>query len=130
MVAFISTSASMSWNGYTISPTSISVTSPTPETATIPYLYDARGAAPRTVPTGDWAEPGTVSVTYNHSKSSGIANIFNDVGRSSNLTYSDVHGHQIVMNAALLKSVTENISTGAVVSITLEFEWTSFLGTP
>lgn len=127
MVAFVSTGANLAWSGYSLKPTSITADSGDPEVAEIPYLYDFKGAPPRVVPTGDYTG-GSITVEYNHDKSSGPASIFGYIGTSAALTYSDEHGHQIVMNNALLVGASENVAVGSVVSITLEFRWTSFLG--
>ena len=128
MAGFISAGGFITWNGITIRPRSITYTSPEPETTTIPYLYDPRGNAPRVIPTGDYAGTATMSVEYTR-ESNGV-NMSLYLGQSYAFQYLDADGYSLSLNGALLTQVTENISTGAVVTGTLEFQWTQFIGTP
>lgn len=129
MAGFVSAGGFASWNGIVLRPRSITYTSPTPETTTIPYLYDARGSAPRVVPTGDYAA-GSGSMTVEYTRDLGGVNMSNYVGQSAAFTYTDAYGYGLALNGALLTQVTENVATGSVVTGTLEFQWTQFLGTP
>lgn len=128
MAGFVSAGGQITWNGITIRPRSITYTSPTPETTTIPYLYDPRGNAPRVIPTGDYAGGGTMSVEYTR-ESTGV-NMSNYIGQSAPFQYLDAFGYNLSLSGALLTQVTETVATGAVVTGTLEFQWTQFIGTP
>ena len=128
MAGFVSAGGSITWNGITIRPRSITYTSPTPETTTIPFLHDPRGNAPRVIPTGDYAGTATMSVEYTR-ESTGV-NMSGYLGQSYEFKYQDAEGYQLTLNGALLTQVTETIATSSLVTGTLEFQWTQFLGTP
>jgi hypothetical protein len=127
MAGFISGGGIVSWNGIFLAPRSITFTSPQPETSTINSLYTGLGTAPLVVPTGDYTG-GSISVEF--TRDLGGVNMANFVGWSAVFTYSDANGYSLSLTNALLTQASEEVSTGALVTGTLEFQWTSFSGSP
>lgn len=125
MAAFTSTGGVINWGGNTLTPRSISFNSASAETVTIPWLHSGKNSPPVVVPTGDF-QGGGISVEYTRDLSGGSMTSL--VGAALPWTYSDDKGYSLSASSMLLVSCTENVSTGSVVTGTLEFVLTSFSG--
>ena len=125
MPAFVSAGGSVSWNGISLRPRSITYTSAEAETVTLPVLTTPKNSTPLVVPTGD-NQGGSISVEYTR-ELLGV-NMDSYVGASASFSYTDSNGYSIVVSNMLLTSCSENVGTGDVVTGTLEFVLTSFSG--
>ena len=125
MASFVSAGGVISWGGWTIIPRRITFTSASAEVVTIPWLFSNKNSPPVVVPTGDF-QGGGISVEYLRQTGSGP--FTGAVGLSAPFTYSDATGYSYSANNMLCVDNVENVATGDVVTGTLEFVLTTFVG--